>query len=376
MRSRWAVATLFFVNGAVLASWFPHIPAIKDEHALSDGRLGAVLLCMAVGAVLALPLAGWLVGRVGSRVLTSGAALGLCLLLPLPVASPSVAWLALSLGLLGAANGLLDVSMNAQAVAVERRYGRPIMSSFHGLFSLGGVAGAAGASLAMSRGAGPWQHVGLTALVCAGGVAWSLRWLVPSSARPESPGPVFARPARAYLGLGLLAFAGLLAEGAMADWSAVYLHDALAASPAVAATGFAAFSLTMAAGRLGGDRLVRHLGAGPLVRASSSLAALGLTAALVVGEPLVAIVGFALVGLGIANIIPILFSAAGRMEGARAGTALAAVATTGYVGFLAGPPLIGLAAEAVSLRVALGLVSVACTLVAVGAGVLPGRRGR
>jgi len=181
------------------------------------------------------------------------------------------------------------------------------------------------------------------------------------------PAPVFARPPAALLGLGALAFCGLLAEGTMADWSAVYLHDALGTTPAVAATGFAAFSLAMAAGRFGGDRLARSLGAGALLRVSGATAAAGLAGALLLGTPLGAIIGFGLVGLGIANVIPVLFSAAGRVAGVPAGTALAAVATAGYGGFLAGPPLIGLAAEAAGLRGALGIVAPVCAVIAIDA---------
>jgi fucose permease len=303
--------------------------------------------------------------------MTSLAAVGFCLLLPLPLVSPSVPWLVLSLLALGAGNGILDVSMNAQAVALERRYGRPILSSFHGLFSLGGFAGAAVTGLAMSGGMGDRTHVTATALACAGAVVTILAWLVPSDGPAGPPGPVFVRPARALLGLGLLAFGGLLAEGAMADWSAVYLRDALGTSPAVAAAGFTAFSLAMAAGRFGGDRLAARLHPDRLLRGSAALAAVGLGAALLIGRPAAAIAGFGLVGLGIANVIPILFSAAGRVPGVPAGTALAAVATTGYFGFLAGPPLIGLTAELTGLPVALGVVSACCALVALGSRLLP-----
>jgi MFS family permease len=370
-RSRAALATVFFVNGLVLASWVPHVPAAKDAHGLSDGALGLVLLAMAIGAVLAMPVAGWLVGRLGSRRMTSLAGVGFCLLLPLPLVSPNVAWLVLSLLALGAGSGTLDVSMNAQAVALERRYGRPILSSFHGLFSLGGFAGAALAGLAMGVGMGDRAHVTATALGGAGAVLAVLAWLLPSDGPAGRPGPVFVRPGRALLGLGLLAFGGLLAEGAMADWSAVYLRDALGTSPAVAAAGFTAFSLAMAAGRFGGDRLAARLHPDRLLRASAALAAAGLGTALLLGRPAAAIAGFGLVGLGIANVIPILFSAAGRVRGVPAGTALAAVATTGYLGFLAGPPLIGLTAELAGLPPALGLVSACCALVALGARLLP-----
>ena len=372
-RSRVALATIFFVNGAVLASWVAHIPAVKHRHAIGDGSLGLVLLSMALGAVLALPLAGWLVDHFGSRRMTSVAALGFCLALPLPVLSPDVALLVTALALLGASNAVLDVSMNAQAVVVERLYRRSIMSSFHALFSLGGVAGAALAGLAMFLGTPPARHVVVTAGVAAAVVGGALGSLVPSGPRRARAGPVVARPSHRLLGLGLVAFLGLLAECAMADWSAVYLHDVLGTSGAAAPAGFAAFSLAMAAGRLGGDRLADGLGPRGLLRASGAIAAAGLGIALLVGEPRIGIAGFAMVGLGIANIIPVTFGSAGRVSDVPAGTALAAVATTGYFGYLAGPPLIGLVAEATSLPVGLALVSACCALVAIRAGAVPRR---
>lgn len=367
---RLAVSTLFFLNGAVLASWVPHIPAVKARHGASDTQLGVVLLGMAVGAMIALPLAGWLVGRFGSRAVARASAAAFCLALPLPILSPSLPLLAMALAVLGACNGLLDVSMNTQAAAVERRYGRALMSSFHALFSVGGVVGAALAGAVMSRGVGGLAHLlvaALTALAAAGAAAPSL---LPSDPEHERPGPMFVRPSGLLLGLGALAFLGLLAEGAMADWSAVYLHDTLAASPAIAAIGFAAFSLTMSAGRFAGDRLVDSLGAGRVLRVSSAVAALGLGAGLMLGTAAAGIVGFALVGLGIANIIPVLFSAAARVLGVEPGRGLAAVATTGYLGFLTGPPLIGVVADAIGLGGGLALVSAACALIAVGAGKL------
>src|SRR2546426_1161010 len=253
-RSRLAVATIFFVNGAVLASWVAHIPGVKERHGIGDGSLGLVLLFMALGAVLALPLGGWLVDRFGSRLITSLAALVFCLALPWPLLSRDVTCLVTALVLLGACNAVLDVSMNAKAVAVERRYQRSIMSSFHALWSLGGVVGAALSGLAMSLDALPARYLVATAIVAAAFVSGTLGWLVPSEPRRDGVAHIVGPPSRRLLGLGLVAFLGLLAEGAMGDWNAVYLHDALGQSGAAAATGFAAFSLAMAVGRLGGGR--------------------------------------------------------------------------------------------------------------------------
>jgi MFS family permease len=365
--ARWAVSTIFFLNGMVLASWVPHIPTVKTQHALSDGQLGLVLLSMAVGSVCTLPVAGWLVGRFGSRRMTTVAILAFCLALPLPVISANVLVLCLSLGLFGVCNSTLDVAMNAQAVEVERRYQRAIMSSFHALFSLGGLVGAAIAGLVMSWNVDATHHVVTTTLLSILIAVFLGRWLLPSAPQTTETGATFVKPTGALLRLGSLAFLGLLAEGSMADWSAVYLQHDLHTSAVVASFGFAAFSLSMAVGRFGGDTLVNRFGSTLVLRASSMVAACGLGVGVLSGEPILAIVGFGLVGLGIANIIPVLFSAAGQVHGVAPGTALAAVASTGYCGFLAGPPVIGLAAELTSLTVGLCLVSACCALISIRA---------
>jgi len=370
-RARRAGAAIFFINGAVIASWLPHIPDLKARLGISDGGLGLVLLGMAGGAVIALPVAGWLVERLGSRALTSVSAMGLCAAVALPVLTPNVALTVAALGLLGAWNATLDVAMNAQAVLVEGRYERPIMSSFHALWSLGGLAGAGAAAIAMAAGMSARAHIALVALLSLAGACMAARDLLPSDRPRNHAGQIFALPPPFLLGLGLLTFCALLAEGAVGDWSAVYLRDSLGAAPATAATGFAAFSLAMALGRLGGGRLARRLGPVRLLRLSGTVAGGGLAMSLLVGHTAAALLGFGLVGLGIANLIPILFSAAGRSQGVPPGTALAAVATTGYLGYLAGPPLIGLAAEAASLPAALAIVCVACGLVGIGARVIP-----
>lgn len=364
--SRLAVGTTFFVNGAILASWLPHIPAVKAAHGLDDAQLGGVLLAMAVGSIVALPTAGWIAARFGSRRTTLVAALVLCAALPLPVLSPGVPLLVAALVLLGASNATLDVAMNAEAVVVERGYGRPIMSSFHALFSAGGLAGAVLAGLAMAGGTSAGAHVLAAAAAGIAAIALIAPRLVPSPATPDA-GPHLAWPGATLVGLGVMAFCGLVTEGAMGDWSAVFLHDVLMTTPAQAAAGFAAFSLAMAAGRFGGDRLVGRFGAVPVLRASGVGSAAGLTVALLAERPALAVAGCAAVGLGIANVVPILFSAAGRTPGVAPAAALAGVATMGYLGFLAGPPVIGLVANAAGLRIGLAVVGLLCAVIAVGA---------
>ena len=362
--SRCAVSALFFVNGAILASWVPYVPMVKQRLGIGDGLLGVVLLFMAIGALGALPFAGTLVGRLGSRTVSVGAGLGLCLSLPLPVLAPTPFLAALALLFFGAFNSTLDVAMNAQAVEVEQRRGRALMSSFHAMFSVGGLAGALLSSVIAAAGVGAADHILAAALLGSVAILIARSALI---AVAPSPSPVFVRPTRGLLGLGVLALCALLAEGAIGDWSAVYLMDSRGASQSVAAAGFAAFSLAMAGGRFAGDHVARRLGAACLLRLSGALAAGGLLLALIVKEPVIAIAGFGLVGLGVANLIPVIFSAAGRAYAVAPGHGLAAVATTGYVGFLAGPPAIGLAAEVAGLPAALGIVALACAAVAIAA---------
>jgi MFS family permease len=324
-RARLATATLFFANGCGLGSWVPHIPDVKIWHGLSEGALGLALLMIAAGAVAALPVAGALTARFGSRPISRAAALWFCVVLPLPLLAPDMGTLLAAFVLLGIGTGALDVAMNAHAVLIEERYGRPIMSSFHGLFSLGGLVGSALAG-----------------------------------------GPLFALPRGHFVALGAIAFVALLAEGAMGDWSAVYIRMNLSAAASTAAYGFAAFSLAMAIGRLTGDQLVARYGAAAMLIGGALIGAGALAVALIIGDPFAAVVGFAGMGIGLSNIIPVVFSAAGRLPGLAPGIGIAAVSTTGYFGFLAGPPLIGLIAEVSSLPIGLGVVAVLVSLIVVG----------
>jgi predicted MFS family arabinose efflux permease len=364
-RARWAVLAVFFANGAVVASWVPHIPFVKARLELSPSLLGLALLAIAAGALVAMPLAGYLVARVGSRRMTTLATILFCCALPLPLLAPSLPLLALALFLFGAGNGSMDVSMNAQAVAVEKRFRRAIMSSFHAMFSLGGLVGAGVTGTIVALGVSPLAHVLVAAVVLGLLALLALRFFLPRGVDTTSQAPAFALPRRALLGLGLVAFFVLVGEGAMGDWSAVYLANVLGTSPGFAAAGYAAFSLTMALGRFTGDFLVRRFGPLALMRASGLIAGLGLGIGLLLAHPLAAILGFAAVGAGLANTIPILFSAAGRSREMAPGPAIAAVATTGYLGFLVGPVMIGGLADLAGLPLALGLVVLFSLFVAV-----------
>ena len=363
--ARRATAWVFFANGAAIGSWVPHIPEAKHALGLSDGLLGLALLGMAAGSLVGLPLSGVLTARFGSRRTTTAAILALLLATPLPLLAPSLAAFSVTLILLGIANGAVDVAMNTQAIAVEERVGRAIMSGFHGLFSAGGLAGAAAAGLAMQARIGPVAHltasVALLLLVTLRAVR-SLLPAVPAAAKTA----IFRLPRGALLALGVFALCSLLAEGAMGDWAAVYLREDLGTGAGYAALGFAGFSLAMAAGRFLGDRVVRRHGGRAVLYAGAGVASTVLTTGLLAGEPWAAVAGFSGVGLGLANAVPILFRAAGKISGIRHELAIAAVSTAGYCGFLAGPPVIGLIAEQLGLAAGLGLVALALAIVAVG----------
>jgi predicted MFS family arabinose efflux permease len=362
--TRVAVAWIFFANGAGMASWVPHIPMVQATLGLGPSVLGLALLAMGVGALVGIPLSGRASARFGSRTVVRTTALLFFAALPLPLLAPTLAHLVVALFVLGAGNGALDVSMNAQAAAVERRWPRPIMSSFHAMWSAGGIAGAGTAALALGAGIEPARHLSVAAVVLLATTLPALLPLLPPAADTHGDDRRLARPTRAVLGLGLVAFLALLAEGAVGDWSAVYLRHDLGTSDATAALGYAAFSLTMAVGRFLGDALVARLGDERVVRRFTGGAALGLGAALAIGHPWAALVGFATAGFGIANLIPIVFRAASRLRGVPPSEGIAAVGTFGYVGFLTGPPLIGLVAELLTLPVALGLVVAALAWIA------------
>jgi MFS family permease len=364
-RARLAVATIFCLNGMALANWITRIPDVKQQLGLSDQRLGLVLLCLAAGALVAQPIVGWLIGRVGSRRMTTVMLISFCLSIILPGLAADMLSLMGVLFIVGACNGGLDVAMNAQAALVEQRYARPIMSSFHGLWSIGGLAGAALGGLIATQGVSVRAHLLAVAIVATIVAVFATRWLVVDDHQHHDAGHGFALPPRALVLLGLIAFGVLFCEGAIADWSAVYLRESLHSSPAIAATGYAVFSMLMAIGRLTGDALALRFGPAWLVRGGGALVALGIAVATLSDVPVIAIIGFGLIGAGLACSFPLILSAAARTPGVAANTAIAAMATVGYTGFLVGPPLIGTVAEAVTLRGALGLLGVVGVLVAV-----------
>ena len=362
MTPRRATFAIFMVNGAMVGTWVAHIPWLQDHLGVSKATLGVCLLFMAAGAFIAMPLTGHILDRRSSASVTRAATLIFCLMLPLPLLATSPVMLGAILFVFGASNGAMDVSMNAHGVGIERRLGKPIMSSLHGGWSLGGFASAGIVAVAAAAGLDPRVESLVVGLTLWLGSLWLTGRLGAPQGHPE-PAAGLAIPSRAVLLIGGLCFLVMLTEGAIGDWSGIYLRHNAGASAAVAATAFTGFSLGMATARLGGDALNSRLGAGPLLRGGTALVALALAAVLLIGHTVPAVIGFALCGLGIANAVPLLFSAAGRLE--PPSSSLAAAFTLGYTGFIVGPPVIGLVSDQLGLPKTLALLVITALSVSV-----------
>jgi hypothetical protein len=368
IKERIATLAVFLANGFGIGAWAVEVPRIKEHLALSDASLGIALFAFALGAIVAMPLAGRLAPRLGSGRATALLGVAFIAALPLPALAPNFALLCLVLLLLGAANGALDVSMNGHASAIETVWGSPIMSSFHAAWSAGGLLGAATGAMIQKGGIGvigglliPDVLIGILIFSAA---ALALRDIGP---RAKAGGGGLALPSAGVMKLAALAFLCMMVEGAVADWSAVYLRSALHGEASIAALGYSAFAFSMAACRIIGDVSVHRLGSSMVVRLGGLIAAGGL--ALVLGFPstVTACAGFGLVGIGLANIVPVIFSSAGRSTATPAlGVSMAA--TAGYAGFLVGPPMIGFGAGFVGLRLALSVLVVAALIVCVFGG--------
>lgn len=356
--ARWATVAAFFLNGTVFGVWATQIPLLKNRLDLSPAVLGAALLCLAVGALTAMIASGPLLGRIGSAPVTRVTALLFAGLLPLPALVPDVVTLCIALALFGASGGTMDVAMNAQGALVERRLGRPIMSSLHGMWSLGGLAGAGLGGLLL-----PLMPAAAQAgLVSAGLLVLFLALQGRFLPDRNAGGGGLVLPDRKTLLLGLLAALSFMSEGAILDWSAIHLRDDLGAPASIAGMGFGVFSAAMAAGRFSGDRLRHRFGGATLMRGGGLLAASGLglvlaAATVAGGSPLLAMAGFGLTGIGLSNMVPVLFSTAGAVETGHPDHAVAAVSTMGYAGVLTGPPLVGFIAQATSLATAFALIA-------------------
>lgn len=356
---RTAVLVTFMINGALMATWVSRIPLIQTKFHLTEGLLGWLFFSSSLGFLLALVLAGGLIARFGSHKIILGTAIAGSLLLPLVALAPQIPLLVVCLILFGMCISLMDVAMNEQAVLVEREAGKPMMSSFHGGYSIGAACGAfIGAGIAALPGVSLFQHfllIACLALLVSLGINHHLEKVkVERSAKSK----MFRLPERALWLLGSIAFVTALGEGISSDWSGVYLKNVLGTDSSTAALGYAFFAALMTLGRMLGDWLRKKLHQTVIVRAGGLTAAAGFMTAALAHEPWLAIMGLGLSGFGLANIIPLVYGAAGNSNHKEPGTGIAGVATIGYVGFLIGPPMVGTLADAFSLRVSFMVVAV------------------
>lgn len=370
--ARWAISAIFLLNGAGIGLWAAHVPVVQARAGIDTGVLGVLLLTIAGGAIAAMPLSGWLSGRWGTRTVALGSAGLFALTSALLMNVEGVMALFLAAFAFGASNGVLDVSMNANAAEVEAARGVPTMSSFHGFFSLGGLLGAALGGLVIGAGWGDGRGALAAGVIIALAVVLAARFVlaVPPAPHGSQQGSHFALPRGPALFLGLLGLLCFAVEGALVDWSALLLTERTRAEPASAALGYSAFSVAMAACRFAGDRLVLRFGAPRMMVAGGLGMFGGLMLAVLSTHFMLSALGFALIGLSAANVVPVIFAAAARMPGMSAGGGLATVATLGYAGLLMAPPLIGAIAAHTNIAVALGVLSLSGLVIAANAGIV------
>ncbi len=387
--ARWATRVLFLCLGFVMGAWGVHVPSAKLHYGLSEGGLAVALLSVAGGAVLCLLVAGRLVERWGARAAAVAGGVVMCATLAGVLWPASVVLLLALLLAFGASSALFDVAINTEGAELEARSGRKVMSGFHGMFSLGGMSGAAVGALLLKLQVAPALQLAAVCVATAAALLAAARHMLPVAAHrgggaegeraPQGAeaaaaagvAPAAALPAgaarRTLNLLGGLAVVGMLAEGSMYDWSVLYLKQALGAPQSLAALGYASFSAAMAAARFGGDWLRERVPAGRLMRASALGAAASMALALAAAEPWVAIVGYAGVGIGLANVVPMLYLASARVPGVAPARGLAHVSALGYLGFVAGPPVVGGIAEVASLSWGMAVVVAAGLVLAAGA---------
>ncbi len=378
---RLAVIAVFFVQGFLFASWTAHIPHLQEHLGLSDGRLGLVLLGAPLGSLLALGVAARFLSRVGSRPMIRLALVGYCVSGPFIGLTGSFGSFFFAFLLWGFFQGLLDVSMNTQAISVERFSGRVLMPGFHGSWSTGALAGAVIGASAVGVGISLSVQLLVLAIPCLLVVGWlSTRMIPDQQVGDDQKSSVTRRePLRGVLQmelivLGGIAFADMLCEGAVADWAAVYLHSSIHTTALVAGMGFALYALAMLAVRLSGNRLFTRFAAHRLLTLLAVVATVGFGAGLVIARPVSVLIGFALLGAGLACVVPMTLSAAGAVNAANTGKAVATVAGCGWAGFVVGPVVIGAIASSTTLRTALFLIPVLTAIVAVGTATSKGVR--
>lgn len=356
--ARLAVKLVFFINGFVHATYYARLPRIQDQFAIDNGTIGLVLLASSFGALLAMPFTGWVIIRYGSRRITLFGVLTYCLLFPLIPLMSHVGALSSVFFLLGVSAGMMDVAMNSQAVMVEQRHGKPIMTSFHALFSLGMMLGGLFGALFAKLDTSLLLHFSAIAAVSVAGVLIARYYLIHDKPeRKDKEAPAFRLPNAAMVSIGVIAFCCMLGEGAMADWSTNYMENIAGAEKALAPIGLSAFALAMTLGRFVGDSARVRFGDRNLMIICGLISLSGIALAILWIHPYAAITGFFIVGVGLSAVVPIAYSLAGNARDLPPGVGLAMVTTVGYSGFLFGPPIIGFLADLSNLRYAMALVA-------------------
>jgi len=372
---RWTIAAMFGANGLVMGAWAPQIPLLLPRHQITESTLGLLILGMGLGAVGSMLYSGRLIAAFGSHRVMNRLGVLLVPVLPLVVFAPNLWLVALAMAVMGAVIGCMDVAMNANAVTVEQRLGRAIMSSSHGFWSLGGFVGGAFGGLVLAQVGAQWQALivaGIVAVMVAGAARFALPDRVPpraSLAAQQKPARDALLPRQPILWLlGVMALFSMVPEGAVLDWAALYLADELGAGLATSGLAFGLFSATMAVMRFAGDGIRNRFGAVVTLRVSGVVGASGMMLAALAPSDAVALAGFAVSGLGVANMVPILFSAAGNQPGISSGAGIATVTMLGYCGILVAPSSIGFVAEAIGFRVTYAVLAVLLVVVAALAG--------
>lgn len=354
-KNRIAVNIAFFINGFIFSNWISRQPRIMELFQASEKDISIVLLSFALGAVLAMPFTGWIIVKNGSRRMTLISIVLYCAFIPLITFFGYWLHAVPLFFIMGGFTGILDVAMNAQAVIVEQEYKRPIMTSFHAYFSVGMALGSLFGSLFSSTGLSLFQHFSIVAFGSLVAVLWLSQHLVydKPSADVVHDGPPFRLPTPELLSVGIIAFCCMMGEGAMADWSVIYMEKIAQSSKSLAPIALFAFASAMTLGRIFGDRARASVGDGRIIQWGGILAFAGLLSMLLLPHPVVVILGCFVVGIGLSTIVPVTYSIAGNSPGLASGVGIAMVTTVGYTGFLIGPPIIGFIAESQSLQVSL-----------------------
>lgn len=376
IKARKATKAVFLVCGLGVSSWAPMVPYAKDRLQLNDASLGMLLLLLGTGAISMMPVSGILSSRYGSRIVMLYSAIVMALMLPLLLVMSNIIWMGVVLFIFGSAVGTIDVAMNSHGVQVQNRFGKPIMSSLHGLFSVGGLLGSLGLGFLMKLGLEPITAAISIAVLLIIIVSWKYNTLFDmeteraaiqefSSDAQNGNSRSFSWLTGSVLFLGAMCFAVFLAEGSMLDWSAVFLTENRKIDEELAGVGYAAFSIAMATMRLLGDKLVSHLDGRKVVIGGSLIGAAGIFLVILTPWLVTALLGFILLGLGAANIVPVFISEGGRLKNVSSTVSIPAITTIGYAGQLAGPAMLGFIAHQYSLPIALGFSGFLLVLVAI-----------